>query len=131
MITNKYLFYLSNPNNNLPFQNNSIPSTEKANAPPKKNKIIERQASLNETKGRKNIKRHKGKGKTTINKKIVFSVKTNDIINNYNNDTIGNNKNLNYKKINNNSGHNNVLSICQNSIDDKKNWKETKKQRLL
>ena len=131
MITNKYLFYLSNPNNNLPFQNNSIPSTEKAKAPPKKNKIIERQASLNETKGRKNIRRHKGKGKTTINKKIVFSVKTNDIINNYNNDTIGNNKNLNYKKINNNSGNNNVLSISKNLIDDKNKLGRNKKTKTF
>ena len=99
--------YLSNQKGNKNrFSNRVLPimdnlSFKKSN-PPKNNEKIRRHASSIQIDQKKSIKRHKKKGKTTINKKIHFSFKLNE--NNNKKKIVSNNNNINKstQKINSN-----------------------------
>ena len=73
------MYLSSQKDNKSRFSNSILPiidnKSSKRSNPLKKNGKIRRHSNLIQLDGRKNIKRYKKKGKTTINEKTNFSIK--------------------------------------------------------
>ena len=137
-VSNKFLLHLSNQkNNNNKISNDFSPIIYNKFNPPKKNEKLIRRASV-QIEGRKNINRHKAKGKTTINKKINHSIKLNENANTKKNDSNNNNITNKNKRINQKrktSQKKNILVSSSNSMnnssEDKSKIREKNKMKTF